>query len=99
VPNKWLAVQGTYPGWRAQVSCATRVLTARKEVAGKMDYAKLNKFVRSHGNVKIFSSGKERKLVSGDFDTVDLVEKAEKFEYDGRSYTKAEMEELVDDAQ
>jgi hypothetical protein len=66
---------------------------SRKETA--MDYGKLHKFVRDHGEVKVYSSGKEQKLKSGDFDTVDLVEKAERFEHEGKTYTKAEMESLV----
>jgi hypothetical protein len=40
--------------------------------------------------------GKELKLKSGDFDTIDLVEKGELFEFEGKTYTKAEMEKLVD---
>jgi len=64
-----------------------------------MDYAKLNKFVREHGDVKVFASGKERKLASGDFDAIDLVEKAERFEHQGKSYTKSEMERLISEAQ
>lgn len=61
-----------------------------------MDYGKLHKFVRSRGGVKVYSSGKERKLESGDFDTIDLVEKAERFEYEGKIYTKTEMEKLIE---
>jgi len=61
-----------------------------------MDYGKLHDFVRNHGDVKVFSTGKERQLKSGDFDTIDLVEKAERFEFEGKSYTKAQMEEIVD---
>ncbi len=61
-----------------------------------MDYGKLHKFVRKHGDVTVHSSGKERKLKSGDFDTIDLVEKAERFEYQGKAYTRAEMEKLVE---
>lgn len=64
-----------------------------------MDYRKLTQFVRNNGDVKVFRSGKERKLKNGDFDVIDLVEKAEKFEYEGRFYTKAEMEQLVADSQ
>jgi hypothetical protein len=64
-----------------------------------MDYWKLHQFVRNNGDVKVFSSGKERKLKNGDFDVIDLVEKAEKFEYNGRFYTKAELEQLVADSQ
>lgn len=63
-----------------------------------MDYAKLSEFVRRRGTVKVFSSGKERKLASGDFDTIDLIEQAERFEHDGRSYTREEMEEMVRDS-
>lgn len=63
-----------------------------------MDYRKLHRFVRHNGNVKVFSSGKERKLKNRDFDVIDLVEKAEKFEYDGKFLTKAEMEQLVADS-
>jgi hypothetical protein len=63
-----------------------------------VDYAKLGKFVRDHGDVKIFASGKERKLASGDFDTFDLIERAERFEYQGKSYTRSEMEKLITEA-
>ena len=61
-----------------------------------MDFGKLGRFVRRYNDVKVFSSGKERKLKSGDPDLVELVEKAERFEYEGKSYTKAEFEALVD---
>jgi hypothetical protein len=61
-----------------------------------MDYGKLCKFVRSRGEAKVHSSGKERKLKSGGFDTIDLVEKAEHFEFEGKTYTKTEMEKLID---
>ncbi len=64
-----------------------------------MDYWKLHQFVRDNGDVKVVSSGKERKLKNRDFDVIDLVEKAEKFEYNGRFYTKAEMEQLVAESQ
>jgi hypothetical protein len=60
-----------------------------------MDYEKLRKFVSDHGTVKVYSSGQERKLKSDDFDTIDLVEKTERFEYEGKTYTKVEMEKLV----
>jgi hypothetical protein len=61
-----------------------------------MDYGKLHKFVRNHGDVKVYSSGKEQKLNSGDFSTIELVERAERFEYEGKIYTKAEMEKIVE---
>lgn len=61
-----------------------------------MDYGKLRKFVQANGDVNVFSSGKERKLQSGDFDSVDLVEKAEKFEFKGKTYSKRDFEKLVD---
>lgn len=64
-----------------------------------MDYLKLRRFVRDHCDVKVFSSGKEQKLKNGDFDVVDLVEKAKKFEYNGKFYTKAEMEQIIADSQ
>jgi hypothetical protein len=64
-----------------------------------MDYGKLHRFVRNHGEVKVHRSGKEQKLKSGDFNTIELVENAERFEYEGKVYTKAEMEKLVDSSE
>jgi hypothetical protein len=61
-----------------------------------MDYGKLRKFVSAHGSVTVISSGKERKLNSGDLDSIDLVEKAERFLHEGKWYTKVEFEKLVD---
>jgi hypothetical protein len=60
-----------------------------------MDFGKLRKFVRTHGTVTVFSSGRERQLRSGDLDTIDLVEKAETFVCEGQSYTKAEFERVI----
>jgi len=60
-----------------------------------LDFGKLRRFVRSHGTVTVFSSGKERQLSFGDLDTIALVEKAERFICEGKSYTKAEFEKLV----
>jgi hypothetical protein len=69
--------------------------TMRVKRRWAMDFGKLRRFVRTHGAVTVFSSGKERRLGSGDLDTIDLVEKAERFVYEGKSYTKAEFEKLV----
>jgi hypothetical protein len=63
-----------------------------------MNFGKLRKFVRTHGTVTVFSSGKERQLRSGDLDMIDLVEKAETFVYEGQSYTKAQFEKLITDS-
>jgi len=60
-----------------------------------MDFGKLRRFVRTHGAVTVFGSGKERQLSCGDLDTIDLVEKAERFLYEGKSYTKAEFGKLI----
>jgi hypothetical protein len=62
-----------------------------------MDYEKLRKFVQSNDSVKVLRSGEERKLKSGDPDIFDLIEKAERFEYKGQSFTKEEFERLVEE--
>lgn len=61
-----------------------------------MDYGKLSQFVRDHGSVTVLSAGTESKLRSGDLDSIDLVEKAEKFQFGGKWYTKADFEKLID---
>ncbi len=61
-----------------------------------LNYVKLRKFVRENGEVWVFRSGKERKLENGEPDIIDLVEKAEKFRFGGKFYTKNEFERLID---
>lgn len=63
-----------------------------------MDFGKLRRFVREHGDVFALSSGSERRLPSGEQDLIDVVERAERFRYKGKFYTKEEFEELVDSA-
>jgi len=63
-----------------------------------MNYEKLSKFVRTNGTVKVFSSGNERILKSGDPDLFELVEKSERFEFQGSFYTKIQFEAIVDDS-
>ena len=61
-----------------------------------IDYEKLHKFVRKHGDVRVLdTAGKTRKLSSGDPDVWDLVEKADKFLHNGKWYSRAEFEKIV----
>ena len=60
-----------------------------------MDFGKLRRFVRSHGAVTAFGAGKERRLSPGDLDTIEVVEKAERFLCEGKSYNKAEFGKLI----
>jgi len=60
-----------------------------------MDFGKLRQFVRNHSTVTAFSSGKELRLQLEDQDIIDLVEKAEQFQYQGKLYSKTEFEKLI----
>jgi len=65
-----------------------------------IDYRKLSAFVRKHGSVVILARrGRTRRLKSGDFDVFDLIEKADKFRFEGKMYTRAEFENLLDESE
>jgi len=54
-----------------------------------MTYEKLQKFALKHGPVTAWArTGEVITLQSGDKDSIDAVEKAVRFEYRGKSYSK-----------
>lgn len=61
-----------------------------------MDYARLTRFVARHGSVAIIDSkGKVRILLSGEPDVHQLVERADRFLWDGVWRGRVEMEALI----
>jgi hypothetical protein len=57
----------------------------------------IRKFVLAHGDVNILDTGgKTLRLRNGDPDFFDLVEKADRFQYNNRWYTRPEFEKLLD---
>lgn len=61
-----------------------------------MDLGQLLKFAARHGNVSVMdSTGQSRILASGEKDYFELVEKADRFLWDGYWRSRWEMEVLV----
>lgn len=68
----------------------------RVEVMTAMDFGQLNKFAARNGSVSMLdTTGQSRTLPSGEKDVFDLVEKADRFLWDGTWRSWHEMEELV----
>lgn len=63
-------------------------------------YDTVSAFARKRGSVTVLDSqGKARKLPSGDKDVFDLIEKADRFMFEARWYTREEFEALMDEAE
>ena len=61
-----------------------------------MDYGRLSRFVRRHGNVAVFDAqGGKHRVHDATLDSQRLVEHADQFLWDGLMRSRAEMEELV----
>lgn len=61
-----------------------------------MDYRQLERFVLQHGRVSLVDTqGRTRILPSGDQDVHKLIERADRFLWDGLSRSRAEMEDLI----
>jgi hypothetical protein len=62
----------------------------------QIDYGILLRFVRDDGDVSVLDSqGRTRKLQSGDPDSFDLVEKADRFLFEGVWFTRAEFKRII----
>lgn len=60
-------------------------------------YENLTDFVRKHGSIKVVDTrGRTRKLPCGEPDIYDVIDKADRFEFDGRWYSRSEFETLMD---
>jgi hypothetical protein len=69
----------------------------QENISMALTYAKIQAFVRKNGKVVSVKPTSEVKILpTGDVDSVDLVETAARYLYEGRSYTTAEFEKLVD---
>jgi len=66
---------------------------------GLMDatYENLGEFVRKRGSVTILDThGRARKLPSGETDVLDVIEKADRFVFESKWYSRKEFETLMD---
>lgn len=60
-------------------------------------YENLSAFVRKHGSVTILDTrGRARKLPSGETDVLDVIDKADRFVFEGKWYSRNEFEALMD---
>jgi len=63
-------------------------------------YENLSAFVRKHGSVTILDTqGRARKLPSGETDVFDVVDKADRFVFEGKWYSRNEFEALMNQLQ
>jgi hypothetical protein len=60
-------------------------------------YRGLSEFVRQRGNVKAWAENSAVTLLpNGEIDAIELIERdATRFEFDGRSYSREEFEQLL----
>jgi hypothetical protein len=60
-------------------------------------YENLSAFVRKHGAITILDTqGRARKLPSGETDVLDVIDKADRFVFEGKWYSRSEFESLLD---
>ena len=60
-------------------------------------YDNLRAFVRKHGAITILDTqGRARKLPSGEADVLDVIDKADRFLFEGKWYSRTEFESLMD---
>ena len=60
-------------------------------------YESLTKFVQKHGAVTVLDSQhRARELPSGEADIHDVVEKADRFVFQGKWYSRGDFEALLD---
>jgi len=60
-------------------------------------YENLSAFVRKHGSVTILDTqGSATKLPDGDPDVLDVIDKADRFLFDGKWYSRNEFELFMD---
>ncbi len=61
-----------------------------------INFQSVREFVRTHGDVIVTVSKPEIKILkNGEVDTIDLVEKATDFFFQGKHYTRQEFEERL----
>jgi hypothetical protein len=59
-------------------------------------YENLSAFVRRHGSITILDTqGRARKLPSGEIDVLDVINKADRFIFEGKWYSRNEFESLM----
>ena len=64
-----------------------------------LTYERLVAFATKHGSVRILDTeGKTKILKSGDPDSFDLCEKADRFFFNDKWYGRAEFEKLVEES-
>lgn len=60
-------------------------------------YENLTTFVRKHGSVTILDTqGRARKLPSGEIDVLDVIDRADRYVFVGKWYSRNEFEALMD---
>ncbi len=60
-------------------------------------YDNLSAFVRKHGSITILDTqGRARKLPSGESDVLDVIDKADRFLFDDKWYSRTEFESFMD---
>jgi hypothetical protein len=60
-------------------------------------YENLSAFVRKHGAITILDTqGRARKLPSGETDMHDVIDKADRFVFAGKWYSRSEFESLME---
>jgi hypothetical protein len=59
-------------------------------------YKNLHAFAREHGSVTILDTeGRARKLPGGEPDVFDVIDKADRFVFEGKWYSRKEFEALM----
>ena len=72
------------------------IFTAWKAVMDAT-YENLTAFVRKHGSVTILDTqGRARKLPSGEPDVLDVIDRADRYVFVGKWYSRNEFEALMD---
>jgi len=61
------------------------------------NYDNLSAFVRRHGSITILDTrNRARKLPTGALDLLDVIDKADRFVFEGKWYSREEFESLMD---
>ena len=64
----------------------------------RADYESVSRFVTKHGSVTMYDNQRNaRTIADGGPDLFDFVEKADQFVYNGKTYSRAEFEVLLND--
>lgn len=66
-------------------------------MAMALTYGNVHEFVRKNGKVVSLKPSDEVKILpNGEIDSIHLVENAERFVFEGKTYTRDEFEKLID---